>query len=63
MRLALLSNEDDLLLVLAADHVIQNNEAFVNTVKEAIPLANSGKLVTFGIIADTPHTGYGYIKG
>lgn len=59
---AFLSNEDDLLLVLAADHVIQNNAAFVNTVKEAIPLANSGKLVTFGIIADTPHTGYGYIK-
>ncbi len=59
---ALLSDEDDLLLVLAADHVIQNNEAFVNTVKDAIPLANSGKLVTFGIVAETPHTGYGYIK-
>ena len=59
---ALLSDEDDLLLVLAADHVIQNNEAFVNTVKDAIPLANSGKFVTFGIVAETPHTGYGYIK-
>lgn len=59
---ALLSEEDDLLLVLAADHVIENNEAFVNTVKEAIPLAESGKIVTFGIVARTPHTGYGYIK-
>ena len=59
---ALLSHEDDLLLVLAADHVIQNNELFVQTVKEAVPLAELGKLVTFGVVAGTPHTGYGYIK-
>jgi mannose-1-phosphate guanylyltransferase len=59
---ALMSDEDDLLLVLAADHVIENNEAFVNAVKEAIPLAELGKIVTFGIVAGTPHTGYGYIK-
>ena len=59
---ALLSDEDDLLLVLAADHVIENSEAFVNTVKKAISLAELGKLVTFGIIAEIPHTGYGYIK-
>ena len=59
---ALLSDEDDLLLVLAADHVIQNNELFVQTVKEAIPLAESGKIVTFGVVAGTPHTGYGDIK-
>jgi mannose-1-phosphate guanylyltransferase len=59
---ALLSDEDDLLLVLAADHVIQNNELFVETVKEAVPLADSDKFVTFGVVPGTPHTGYGYIK-
>lgn len=59
---ALMSDEDDLLLVLAADHVIENNEAFVRTVKEAVPLAETGKVVTFGIVAETPHIGYGYIK-
>ncbi len=59
---ALMSDEDDLLLVLAADHVIENNEAFVRTVKEAVPLAETGKIVTFGVVAETPHTGYGYIK-
>jgi len=59
---ALMSNEDDLLFVLAADHVIQDNAAFTKAVADAIPLAESGKLVTFGIVADKPHTGYGYIK-
>jgi mannose-1-phosphate guanylyltransferase len=59
---ALLSNEDELLLVLAADHVIQDDVAFTKAVAEAIPLAESGKLVTFGIVPDKPHTGYGYIK-
>ena len=59
---ALMSNEDDLLLVLAADHVIQNEAAFTKAVTDATPLAEAGNLVTFGIVADQPHTGYGYIK-
>jgi mannose-1-phosphate guanylyltransferase len=53
---------DPILLVLAADHVIQDEAAFNKTVKAAIPLAESGKLVTFGIVPNAPHTGYGYIK-
>lgn len=55
--------EDPLLLVLAADHVIQDKVAFEKAVSTAIPLAESGKLVTFGIVPNEPHTGYGYIKG
>jgi len=55
--------EDPLLLVLAADHVIQDNAAFEKAVSAAIPLAESGKLVTFGIVPNEPHAGYGYIKG
>jgi len=63
IALAALSVEDDpLLLVLAADHVIQDETAFTNAVHAAIPLAESGKLVTFGIEPNEPHTGYGYIK-
>jgi mannose-1-phosphate guanylyltransferase len=53
---------DPLLLVLAADHIIQNTDAFTDAVKSAIPLAQAGKLVTFGIVPTQAHTGYGYIK-
>jgi len=59
---ALLVEDDPLLLVLAADHVIQDDTAFTSTVHAAIPLAESGKLVTFGIEPNEPHSGYGYIK-
>lgn len=54
--------DDPLLLVLAADQVIKDKDAFTQAVTQAIPLAESGKLVTFGIVANEPNTGYGYIK-
>ena len=54
--------DDPLLLVLAADHVIKDEEAFIVAVEKAIPLAEEGKLVTFGIVPSYPETGYGYIK-
>ncbi|MER2497758.1 mannose-1-phosphate guanylyltransferase/mannose-6-phosphate isomerase [Vibrio neptunius] len=54
--------EDPILLVLAADHIIEDEEAFVSSVRSALPLAEAGKLVTFGIIPSSPETGYGYIK-
>ena len=56
------SENDPLLLILAADHVIQNDVAFVDAIKKAIPLAKEGKLVTFGIVPQSAHTGYGYIE-
>ena len=59
---ALSSPENPLLLVLAADHVILDEAAFTKTVMDAIPLAEAGKLVSFGIVAHEPNTGYGYIK-
>lgn len=55
-------NYDPLMLILAADHVIQDESAFHNAVEAAIPLALNGKLVTFGIVPDAPETGYGYIR-
>ena len=60
---ALLEKENDpLLLVLAADHVVADQAAFTEAVLKAVPLAEAGKLVTFGIVPTEPHTGYGYIK-
>lgn len=57
-----LNEHDPLLLVLAADHVIQEPNAFTQAVNNAVPLAHAGKLVTFGIVPTQAHTGYGYIK-
>jgi mannose-1-phosphate guanylyltransferase len=54
--------DDPLLLILAADHVIQDEVAFTKAVQKAIPLAQQGKLVTFGIVPQSAHTGYGYIQ-
>lgn len=63
IALAALSVDDDpLLLVLPADHVIQDEAAFTEAVFRATPIAKEGKLVTFGIVPNEPHTGYGYIK-
>lgn len=53
---------DPILLVLAADHVISDEGAFHKAVLAATPLAESGKLVTFGIVPTAPETGYGYIR-
>ncbi|PCM42801.1 mannose-1-phosphate guanylyltransferase/mannose-6-phosphate isomerase [Marinobacter sp. ANT_B65] len=53
--------DDPLMLVLAADHLIKDVEAFQKGVEKAVPLANEGKLVTFGIVPQQPETGYGYI--
>lgn len=54
--------EDPVLLVLAADHVIEDITAFEKAVKKALPIAIDNKLITFGIVPTAPETGYGYIK-
>ncbi|MCX7089964.1 MAG: mannose-1-phosphate guanylyltransferase/mannose-6-phosphate isomerase [Legionellales bacterium] len=51
-----------IMLVLAADHLIVNQEAFQNAVQKALDLAATGQLVTFGITPHEPNTGYGYIE-
>ncbi len=52
---------DDVLLVLPADHIIGDPEAYARAVESAVELARQGDLVTFGIVPDQPETGYGYI--
>mgnify|MGYP005989259923 FL=1 len=59
---AIKRKQDPLLLVLAADHVINDEDKFIASVNASVDLALEGKLVTFGIVADKPETGYGYIK-
>jgi mannose-1-phosphate guanylyltransferase / mannose-6-phosphate isomerase len=54
--------EQAIMLVLSADHLILDQVAFAETVSRACTLAESGKLVTFGIQPDAPETGYGYIE-
>lgn len=53
---------DPILLILAADHLIDNIEAFHKSIQSALPLADKGKLVTFGIVPTNAETGYGYIE-
>jgi len=55
-------NADPTLLVLPADHVIQNVAAFQAAVRAAIDVVAQGGLATFGIVAHSPQTGYGYIR-
>lgn len=54
--------DDPLLLVLPADHVIYDAERFHDIIAKGALLAAKGYLVTFGIVPDSPETGYGYIK-
>ena len=53
---------DPVLLILPADHVIQNVKAFQAAVSIGVQAAEQGSLVTFGVVPNKPETGYGYIK-
>lgn len=59
---ALQDSADPLLLVLAADHVIEDQAAFQRAIAQALQCAKQGKLATFGIVPSAPETGYGYIE-
>ncbi|HVC02247.1 MAG TPA: mannose-1-phosphate guanylyltransferase/mannose-6-phosphate isomerase [Steroidobacteraceae bacterium] len=59
---ALELSAEAIMIVAPADHVIRDARAFQRVAQEALAQAMSGKLVTFGIIAHSPETGYGYIR-
>ncbi|RPI14986.1 MAG: mannose-1-phosphate guanylyltransferase/mannose-6-phosphate isomerase [Lysobacterales bacterium] len=59
---AVVPADDPVLLVLPADHVIRDVEAFRVAVAAGRGAAEQGKLVTFGVVPDRPETGYGYIQ-
>jgi mannose-1-phosphate guanylyltransferase len=53
---------DACLLILPADHLVQDQSAFAIAVANAQNLARQGLLVTFGIVPKAPETGFGYIE-
>jgi mannose-1-phosphate guanylyltransferase/mannose-6-phosphate isomerase len=55
-------DENALMLVMPADHVIRDVAAFQAAVGRGVEAAEQGKLVTFGIVPSRPETGYGYVK-
>ena len=56
------TDPDGLMLVAPSDHVIPDSDAFNATVAAAVPAAQAGQLVTFGISPNRPETGYGYLE-
>jgi len=57
------SNEDDpVMVVLPADHIISNKVAFQACLSIAVEVAEQDHLVTFGIVPEHPETGFGYIQ-
>ncbi len=59
---ALAANADDILLVLPADHVIDDIGVFHSAIELACNEAEQGALVTFGVVPTSAQTGYGYIQ-
>ncbi len=55
-------DRDPVMLVLPADHHINDVSAFHQGIQKGKTLAEEGYLITFGIVPDTPETGYGYIQ-
>jgi mannose-1-phosphate guanylyltransferase/mannose-6-phosphate isomerase len=55
-------NLNPVMLVMPADHVIADQEGLAKAINEAYELAQAGRLVTFGVVPTSPHTGYGYIR-
>lgn len=56
------TGKDPVILVVPSDHLIQDKEHFLSTVKKGEKLAEEGYIVTFGIKPNYPETGYGYIN-
>ncbi len=54
-------DDNTVLLVLPADHLISAQDAFREAVRKALSLAENGNMTTFGIVPERPETGYGYI--
>jgi len=56
------ADDDPVLIVMPADHVVRDVEAFARAVSAGLPHAAAGRVVTFGIVPDSPQTGFGYIR-
>lgn len=56
------NEQDPVMVVMPADHIIEEEETFRAAVARGARLAETGKLVTFGVLPTGPETGYGYIR-
>ena len=56
------SNPDALLLIAPSDHVLPDTAGFHAAITAALPAAQAGRIVTFGITPDRPETGYGWLE-
>ena len=61
LKLAEQHGPDSLLLLMPSDHHIADPGAFLHAVRNAVPAASQGRIVTFGVTPDRPETGFGYI--
>ncbi|MCB1521384.1 MAG: mannose-1-phosphate guanylyltransferase/mannose-6-phosphate isomerase [Hyphomicrobiaceae bacterium] len=59
---AIAESKDAIIVVMPSDHVVRNERNFVEAVKRAAEVADTGRLVLFGIKPTEAHTGYGYIR-
>ena len=59
----LAEGRDELMLVMPADHVLEDQRAFQQALALATIAAEKGEMVLFGVPALRPETGYGYIRG
>lgn len=59
---AMAESKDAIIAVMPSDHVIRNEANFVEAVQRAAAVADTGRMVLFGIKPTEPHTGYGYIR-
>jgi mannose-1-phosphate guanylyltransferase/mannose-6-phosphate isomerase len=59
---ALVGDPEDISVILPADHLVSNVDAFAAAVATAVDIAELGGIVTLGVIPTRPETGYGWIK-
>ena len=59
---AIENDENSILLVLPADHIIRKTKKFIRVINKAVNYAIKGKLITFGITPTRAETGFGYIE-
>ncbi len=55
-------NDDAVMVLLPADHIINNKKALTQVLSDGANMAKDGKVVTIGVTPTFPSTGYGYIK-
>ncbi|EKD72419.1 MAG: hypothetical protein ACD_45C00680G0004 [uncultured bacterium] len=62
LRILAIHGPDAVLLILPADHLIENQDAFLQACQQAFSLAKINKIVTLGILPASLETGFGYIE-